>query len=243
MTVKTESPVIGIIISIFTDAGPQVIFNSAENHVPEDQGFNLSIRIMTLIGEEISEDIFGPLPIPSNEDYLCLAYAFFVKSTFTTDPRLNKRPSVICIIFKRQLKRIMSHAHGLILSYLSNVTPDIFITEDDFEKEKMKEIDSRLTALISTNPIRIYRVSKNQLIEHIDPVMIPSDAYVVADLEKKTLFVLYDQHLSPVRKRNVSIMIDSLNEKEYRRGFSKRIVDSEEEKEQLFNFFGLKKNI
>ena len=243
MTVKTESPVIGIIISIFTDEGPQVIFNSAEKDVSEDQAFNLSIRIMTLIGEEISGDIFGPLPVPSNEEFLCLAYAFFVKSTFTTDPRLNKRPSVICVIFKRRLKRIMSHAHGLILSYLSNVTPDVFKTEDDFNQEKMKEIDTRLTALISTNPIRIYRVLKENLIEHIDPIMIPSDAYVVADLEKKTLFVLYDQHLSPVRKRNVSIMIDSLNEKEYRRGFSKRIVDSEEEKEQLLNFFGLKRNL
>ncbi|PWI48707.1 hypothetical protein CEE45_05715 [Candidatus Heimdallarchaeota archaeon B3_Heim] len=241
MTVKTESPVVGIIISIFTDAGPQVIFNSAEKHVSEDQAFNLSIRIMTLIGEEISGDIFGPLPVPSNEEFLCLAYAFFVNAMFTIDPRLNKRPSVICVIFKRQLKRIISHAHGLILSYLSNVTPDIFKTEEDFIQDKMKEIDSRLTALISTNPIRIYRVSKDKLIEHIDPVMIPSDAYVVADLEKKTLFVLYDQHLSPVRKRNVSIMIDTLNEKEYRRGFNKRIVDSEEEIEQLLNFFGLKR--
>ncbi len=243
MSTKTESPVIGITISIFTDAGPQVIFNSAEKHVSEDQAFNLSIRIMTLIGEEISGDIYGPLPVPSNEEYLCLAYAFFVKSTFTTDPRLNNRPSVICVIFQRQLKRIVSHAQGLILSYLSNVTPDIFQTEDDFIPEKIKEIDTRLTALISTNPIRIYRVSKDKLIEHIDPVMIPSDAYVVADLEKKTLFVLYDQHLSPVRKRNVSIMIDSLNEKEYRRGFNKRIIDSEEEKEQLLNFFGLKTKI
>jgi hypothetical protein len=54
---------------------------------------------------------------------------------------------------------------------------------------------------------------------------------------------MYDQHLSPVRKRNVSILIDGLNEKEYRRGFNKRIVDSEDEAEQLLNFFGLKKNI
>jgi hypothetical protein len=137
----------------------------------------------------------------------------------------------------------MSHAHGLILSYLSNGTPEMFKSEDDFTLEKMREIDTRLTALISTNPIRIYRVSKDKLVEHIDPVMIPSDAYVVADLEKKTLFVLYDQHLSPVRKRNVSVLIDSLNEKKYRRGFNKRIVDSEEEKEKLLNFFGLKRNM
>ncbi len=198
---------------------------------------------MTLIGEEISGEIFGPLPVPSKEEFLTLAYAFFVNSTFTTDPRLSKRPCVICVIFKRQLKRVISHAHGLILSYLSNVTGEVFKTEEDFQKEKMVEIDNRLTALISTNPIRIYRVSNNDLIEHLDPLMIPSDAYIVADLEKKILFVMYDKHLSPVRKRNVSILIDSLNEKEYRRGFNKRIVDSEEEAEKLLNFFGLKKNI
>lgn len=243
MNTKTESPIVGVIISIFTDAGPQVIFNSAENQVSEDQAFNLSIRIMTLIGEEISGDIFGPLPVPSNEELLTLAYAFFVESTITSDPRLSKRPCVICVIFKRHLKRIISHAHGLILSYLSNVTSNVFKNEEDFQNEKILEIDKRLTALISTNPIRIYRVSNDELIEHLDQLMIPSDAYVVADLEKKILFVMYDQHLSPVRKRNVSILIDGLNEKEYRRGFNKRIVDSEDEAEQLLNFFGLKKNI
>ncbi len=50
----TDSPVVGVIISIFTDAGPQVIFNSAEKQVSEDQAFNLSIRIMTLIGETMN---------------------------------------------------------------------------------------------------------------------------------------------------------------------------------------------
>jgi hypothetical protein len=242
-TAKTESPVVGIIVSMFTDAGPVVTFNSANSHVSEDQAFNLSIRIMTLIGEEISGDIYGPLPVPSNEDYLCLAYAFFVESTFTTDPRLKKRPSVICVIFKRQLKRIIAHAQGLILSYLSNTVIDIFKTEEDFQKEKMAEIDQRLTALISTNPIRIFRISGDRLIDHLDPIMIPSDAYVVADLEKKVLYIIYDKHLSPVQRRKASIQIDSLNEKEFRRGFTKRIVDSEEEAEKLLNFFGLKQQI
>ncbi|MHA1236196.1 MAG: hypothetical protein ACTSQ9_00870 [Candidatus Hodarchaeales archaeon] len=242
----TESPVVGVIISIFTDAGPQVIFNSAEKQVSEDQAFNLSIRIMTLIGETMnltSGEIYGPLPVPSKEEYLCLAYAFFVDSTFTTDPRLKKRPSVISVIFRKELRRIVSHAHGLILSYLSNSVPRLFINEEDFIPEKMIEIDKRLTDLMTTNPIRIYRVVKEKLIEHLDNLFIPSDAYVVADLQKKTLFVMYDQHLSPVRKRAVSILIDILNEKTYRRGFNKRIVDSEEESERLLHFFGLKKNL
>ena len=246
MNQKTESPVVGVIISIFTDAGPQVIFNSAEKQVTEDQAFNLSIRIMTLIGETMnltSGEIYGPLPVPENEDFLCLAYAFFVDSTFTTDPRLKRRPSVISVIFRKRLKRIVSHAHGLILSYLSNAVPEFFKNEDDFILEKMNDIDKRLTDLMTTNPIRIYRVAKDKLIEHLDNLFIPSDAYVVADLEKKTLFVMYDQHLSPVRKRAVSILIDSLNERTYRRGFNKRIVDSEEEAEQLLNFFGLRKSL
>ena len=238
----TESPVIGIIVSMFTDAGPVVLFNSTDT-ISEDQSFNLAIRIMTLIGEEMSDDIYGPLPVPSNEDYLCLAYAFLVSSTYTTDPRLERRPSVICVIFKRQLKRVVSHAQGLILSYLSNATTDLFKNEDDFTTEKMSEIDHRLTALISTNPIRIYRITNEKLIEHLDSLMIPSDAYVVADLEKKTLFIMYDPTISPVQKRKVSILIDTLNEKEFKRGFNKRIVDSEKEANQLLNFFGLKKQV
>ncbi len=114
------SPVVGIIISSFADAGPQVIYNSAE--VSEDTALNLSIRIMTVIGEEIIYDLYGPLPVPSNDELLCLAYVFRVESTFTTDPRLKERPTVISIIFRRALKREISRAQGLILSYLSQVT-------------------------------------------------------------------------------------------------------------------------
>ncbi len=122
MSNSSELPVVGIILSSFTDAGPQVVYNSAKAQVSEDAALNLSIRIMTVIGEEISRELYGPLPVPSNEDYLCLAYVFRVRSTYTVDPRLSERPTVISIIFKRAFKREISRAHGLILSYLSQAT-------------------------------------------------------------------------------------------------------------------------
>lgn len=243
MAVLTESPIVGIIVSSFTDAGPQVIFNSATIHISEDQALNLSIRIMTLIGEQVSNDIYGPLPVPSNKEYLCLAFVFRVASSHTTDPRLTERLSIICAIFKRALKRDMSRAQGLILSYLSKITSEDLKSEDDLTDEKMKEIHKRLSALITTNPVRIYRIENDTYVEHTGEFYIPSDAYIIADIQKQTLFMIFDSHLSPVRKLQVGILIDLLNENLYKRRFNKRIVDTEDEADRLSNFYGLKKKL
>lgn len=236
-----DQPVVGIIISTFSDAGPEVLFNSAEAQVTEDQALNLSIRIMTLLGERISSnEMFGPLPVPSNDEYLCFAFPFLVESIYTIDPRLKERPTVVCIIFKRSLKREISRAHGLILSYLSQITSKDFKTEDDLKSEKMNEIHKRLSALIATNPVRIYIVEENEILEHTGSLDVPFDAYVIADTQKETLYIIFEEFLSPIRKRQVVILVDALNEKTYRRRLNKQIVDSEEEAMRLLNFYGLK---
>ncbi|MFX1284434.1 MAG: hypothetical protein ACFFB5_12315 [Promethearchaeota archaeon] len=240
MESSSESPVIGIITSSFTDAGPQVIFNSTKDHITEDQALNLSIRIMTVIGEEISKDLYGPLPVPSNDELLCLAYVFRVESTFTTDPRLKERPTVISIIFKRSLKREMSRAQGIILSYLSQMTSKDFKDENDLKPVKMEEIHNRLSALIATNPVRIYMVQDDRIQEHTGTLDMPTDAYVIADMQTNIFYIIFEPYISPLRKRQVVILVDSLNEKTYRRRFNKQIVDSEEEATRLLNFYGLK---
>lgn len=241
METNSESPVVGIITSSFTDAGPQVIYNSTKKQLSEDQALNLSIRIMTVIGgEEIIYDLYGPLPVPSNDELLCLAYVFRVESTFTIDPRLKERPTVISIIFKRALKREISRAHGLILSYLSQVTSKNFKNEDDLKPEKMGEIHNRLSALIATNPIRIYIVEDERIQEHTGSLDVPSDAFVIADMQKKIFFIIFEPYLSPLRKRQAVILVDSLNEKAYKRRLNKQIVDSQEEASRLLNYYGLK---
>lgn len=240
MVFNSESPVVGIIISSFSDAGPQVVFNSTKDQISEDQALNLSIRLMTLLGEQASNEMFGPLPVPSNDEYLCLAFPFRVDSTFTIDPRLKERPTVICIIFKRSLKREISRAHGLILSYLSQMTSKDFKTEEDLKAEKMTAIHRRLSALIATNPIRIYIVEENTIKEHTGSLDVPFDAFVIADVQKEICYIVFEEFLSPLRKRQVVILVDALNEKTYRRRLSKQIVDSSESAERLLNFYGLR---
>jgi hypothetical protein len=240
MVSNSEHPVVGIILSSFTDAGPQVMYNSAKKEVAEDQALNLAIRIMTLIGEQISNEMFGPLPIPANDTYLCLAYPFRVQSIYTSDPRLKERPTVVCIIFKRSLKRDISRAHGLILSYLSQVTSKQFKTEQDLLPEKIDDIHKRLSAMIATNPVQIYIVEEDKIHEHTGSLDIPSDAYIIADVQKGILYIIFEEFLSPLRKRQVVILVDSLNEKTYRRRLNKQIVDSHEDATRLLNFYGLK---
>ena len=239
MSNSSELPVVGIILSSFTDAGPQVLYNSAKAQVSEDAALNLSIRIMTVIGEEISRELYGPLPVPSNEDYLCLAFVFRVQSTYTVDPRLSQRPTVISIIFKRAFKREISRAHGLILSYISQATKEL-INEDDLKTTKVTEIHNRLSALIATNPVRIFIVEDDDIKEHTGSLNVPADAFALADTQKNIIYIIFEKYLSPLRKRQIGTLINSLNEKYYRRRMKKRIVDSEDEATQLLNFYGLK---
>lgn len=238
MTNNSELPVVGIIISSFSDAGPEVVYNTAKTKVSEDQALNLSIRIMTVIGEEMGE-LYGPLPVPSNDEYLCLAYVFRVRSTYTNDPRLSERPTVISIIFKRAFSREISRAHGLILSYLSQTTKD-FKSEDDLTNSKMADINNRLSALIATNPVRIFIVEGNDIKEHTGSLNVPADAFALADTQKNIIYIIFEKNLSPIRRRHIGTLTDSLNEKYYKRRMTKRIVDSEEEATTLLNFYGLK---
>ncbi|MFX0015205.1 MAG: hypothetical protein ACFFB2_10425 [Promethearchaeota archaeon] len=237
---EAESPIIGIIISSFADAGPQVIYNSTKEYISEDHALNLSIRIMTVIGEEISHDLYGPLPVPSNDELLCLAYVFRVESTYTIDPRLKERPSVISIIFRRAFKREISRAQGIISSYLSQITAKNFKKEEDLIFEKMEDIHKRLSALIATNPVVIYIVQDDHIREHTGSLDVPTDAFVIADMQQNVFYIIYEPYLSPLRKRQVVILVDGLNEKTYRRRFNKQIIDSEEEAARLLNFYGLK---
>ncbi|NHJ02862.1 MAG: hypothetical protein EAX86_12065 [Candidatus Heimdallarchaeota archaeon] len=240
MASNSETPIIGIIVSSFSDAGPIVIFNSSKQEISEDQALNLSIRVMTVIGEQSANELYGPFPVPSNDELQCLTYVFRVKSTFTTDPRLSERPTVITIIFKRILKREISRAHGLILSYLSQITLD-FKNEDDLTSENMMDIHKRLSALISTNPVRVYSVENDKIQEHTETLEVPLDAFAIVDLQKSIVYLISGPFTSPIRKRQINILIDTLNEKTYRRRLSKRVIDSEAETLQLLNFYGLKR--
>ena len=237
----TESPIVGIVVSMFTDVGPQVVFNTA-TAVTEDQALNLSIRVMTLLGERAHDyglDLIGPLPVPSNEEYLCLVFSFIVDATFTTDPRLEERPTIICIIFKRSMKREISQAQGLILSYISQQASKEFKTEEDLKnKKKMNDINNRLSSLVSSNPVKIFIVEGNTIREHTGSLHIPHDAFVIADPQKSVLYIVFEDFLSSIRKREIVILVDGINQKRYRRRLKKEIVDSEESTTRLLNFYG-----
>ena len=239
---ETESPVVGIVISMFSDVGPQVVFNTATT-ITEDQALNLSIRVMTLLGERVNafgSDLIGPIPVPSNEEYLCLVFSFIVDATFTTDARLKERPSIICIIFRRSMKREISRAQGLILSYISQQASKEFKTEEDLkDRKKMSDIHNRLSALVSSNPVQIFIVKGKTIQEHTGSLNIPHDAFVIADPKKSILYIVLEGILSSIRKREIVLLVDGINQKKFRRRLKKEIVDSEESATHLLNYYGL----
>jgi len=121
------------------------------------------------------------------------------------------------------------------------VTAKDFKNEDDLKPEKMEDIHKRLSALIATNPVRIYMIQNDLIQEHTGSLDVPTDAYVIADMQTNVFYIIFEPYISPLRKRQVVILVDSLNEKTYRRRFNKQIIDSEEEARRLLNFYGLKR--
>lgn len=232
----------GLVTATFLDIGPQVIFNSLDEELSEDESLNLAIRVMTVIGEELTEEIiYGPFPVPGHEELLCITFAFTVKSIDSSDPRLGLRPTIICILFNKSAKRELSQVMGYITTFLQATTKKEFEFDSDLKKEKMVEIHRKLTSIVSTKPFKVYRLDKEKSTECLDPILNLFDSYMIIDSQKNSYFIIFGDSLSALKKREMIISAGTINEKFHRRRLARRIIDNQDEILGFLSQSGLKR--
>ncbi|MFX0092191.1 MAG: hypothetical protein ACFFBD_10555 [Candidatus Hodarchaeota archaeon] len=212
----------GLVVTIFKDIGPAVIYNSAK--MDEGSAFNLAVKGMTTIGETITKEIYGPFPVPQDEKRRALAFVFTTGATETEDVRIMEfgRTTVFWIIYQEERNRNIKPITGLIKAYLSMLTSRIK-SEADLTETSVGEIDSRLRDIISER-IRVFGVfDAGKYKEFYDDAMLEAtNALIVADENKKVLYVLMlKEGLGPIAKRHINQRAEDINRENYRRGLTK----------------------
>ena len=161
-----------------------------------------------------------------------------VQNTYQLDERLTNLPVMISVIYKQEFKRMMSHAYGLIQSFLRGFTEKEFRYESDLEMSHFARISNVLSSMIATNPVRIYRIENDKISEHIGTMGLTADAYIIGDINQKILYIIFSPDLPILKKRHITTIIDTFNKTQFQFGFSKRIVENYSEVARLERKYG-----
>ena len=234
-----KKPIQGIVVTAFSDMGPKVFYNSVAA-LSESQAMTFGIALMTMLGEyeNIDESLFGPVPVQGHDELLCFTFPLHVKNEYQTDPRLKRLVVNISVIYKHDFKRMMSHAFGLVQSFLRGFAQKEFHYESDLRDDKFIRISTILSSMITTNPIRIYRIDNLRITEHIGTMGLTADAYIIGDINQKILYIVFDPKVSILKKRSITTVIDKFNKDRFQFGFNKRIVEDFDEISRLKSRYG-----
>ena len=231
---ETSDLILGMMVTIFEDWGPQVAYN--ESPLNENNAFNLSIKGMTLLGQTSHDknSIYGPLPVPEHPTLRTLAYPFQVKTKNTDDNRIatHGRSVVLWLFFDNTNQFSIRQSSGLIRSYLNLLTSELN-TDDDINFETMKTINTRLMMILASLKIKVYRVANidNPIIEELldggDVLLSPIIIIVVE--EKAEMVVLMQRKIGPSHRHQFSSKLDEFNKRVFNYKLKKKIVDDPEE--------------
>ncbi|MFX0063922.1 MAG: hypothetical protein ACFFC7_17265 [Candidatus Hermodarchaeota archaeon] len=216
----------GLIVTIFKDIGPYVIFNDTK--LDEGSAFNLAVKGMTTIGETVSKEVYGPFPVPQQDELRALAFVFTIKATNSEDHRILEfgRTTVFWMIYNEEKKRNIIPATGLIKSYLSVLTSRLK-SEDDLTEETLIDIGQKLREMIAER-VKVFGIfEKGEYQEfHDDHLLESANALLVADEDRSILYVLLlKKKLGPLTLRQINQRAEEINRENYKHALRKTEVD------------------
>jgi hypothetical protein len=224
----------GMIVSSFSDSGPNVIFNNTE--LADDEAMILSIKGMTVIGldnpldviDDIEDDEqrratiqqFGPFPIKDRSNLKALAISFVVKAKDSVDTRIQTfgRFCVLFLIYSTEHTRLILDSYGLIEPYFNIISRDINF-DKDLHPTNLSNVFRKMNMLFQGVLPRVFTVTdKGTVKELIGKEIMHRDVYLIADKKKKILFLLLaDPEMSVWRKHDINRAAANLNSHLYRK--------------------------
>ena len=223
----------GIIVSSFSDSGPNIVFNNSE--LGDDEAMILAIKGMTVIGIDnpldVIEDIddeeerraviqqFGPFPIKDRENLKALAISFVVKAEQSEDLRIMTfgRFCVMFLIYNLEHTRLILDSYGLIEPYFTIISKDI-VMDKDLNPTNLSNVYRRMNMLFQGVLPRVFTVTdKGVAKELIGKEIMHRDVFLIADKKKKSLYALIaDPEMSVWRKRQIYRTASNLNSHIYK---------------------------
>ncbi|MBD3189898.1 MAG: hypothetical protein GF308_04610 [Candidatus Heimdallarchaeota archaeon] len=251
-----EPKLIGMILSTFSDTGPQISFNNSP--LDENEAMILAIKGMTVIGLDnpldMIDDIedeedrrasiqqFGPFPIKERTDLRALAISFVVKAEESTDHRIQTfgRFCVLFLIYNLEHTRLILDSYGLIEPYFNIISRDL-VYDTDLNPNNLSSVFRKMNMLFQGVLPRIFTVTDKGVVkELIGKEIIHSDVFLIADKKKKALFVLLpDPEISVWRKRQIYRSASNLNTQLYRKKLTIETITELEEISTLLTRYNL----
>ena len=188
---------VGMIVSSFTDSGPNIIFNNSKLH--DDEAMILAIKGMTVIGldnpldaiEDINNDEerrasiqqFGPFPVKDKENLKALAISFIVKAENSIDRRITTfgRFCVLFLLYNIEYTRLILDSYGLIEPYFHIISKEINY-DKDLNSANLSNVFNKMNMLFQGAIPRVFTVTDKGVIkELIGKEIMHRDVYLIAD--------------------------------------------------------------
>ncbi|NHJ85452.1 MAG: hypothetical protein FK734_08305 [Asgard group archaeon] len=251
-----EPKLVGMIVSSFSDSGPNIVFNNTE--LGDDEGMILAIKGMTVIGldnpldaiDDINDDEqrrstiqqFGPFPIKDRNSLRALAISFVVKAEESSDLRIQEfgRFCVLFLLYNLEHTRLILDSYGLIEPYFNIISRDI-IYDKDLNPAHLSDVFRKMNMLFQGVLPRVFTVTDKGVVkEMIGKEIMHRDVFLIADKKKKCLFVLLaDPEMSIWRKHDINRAASNLNTHLYRKKLKVETITELEEISVLLKRYNL----
>lgn len=244
MEEKVKEPLFaGLVVSVMSDVGPQMMCNIAPPALDEVTLLNLNVQGMTLLGlaDGVPENkLHGPVPVPTTEEYQSLVYSFIVEATVTEDERMQEFgvDSILFILFKANRLREILGSYGIIESLLTRLVKNIKTEDDLADFEKMREILDSLRYASFGLKSRILEVTEDGELKEIIGATPSTPIILIVDVDKHVIFVTpVEDNVSHYYKSMGAKSAMKLNLADYKNAFKIETISSLIEARSLLEKF------
>ncbi len=251
-----DPKLVGMIVSSFSDSGPDIVFNNTE--LADDEAMILAIKGMTVIGldnpldliENIDDDEerrsiiqqFGPFPVKDRETLRALAISFVVKAEESSDHRIRTfgRFCVLFLIYNIEHTRLILDSYGLIEPYFNIISRDINY-DKDLKSSSLNNVFKKMNMLFQGVLPRVFTITDKGVVkELIGKEIMHRDVFLIADKKKKKLHImLADPEMTVWRKHEINRAASKLNSHLYRKKLVAETVTELEEISNLLKRYNL----
>lgn len=201
----------GLIVTMFMDTGPEIVYNSSP--LDFDEALGMILKNLTAIGTNEPQEFgqvtsHGPMPTP-RKMYIALAFLFHLKAKDSGDPRIAHfgRVTVFWIIAKSStIAKYSNVLQQMIrrLLHFYRITNDSDLLKEDITKK----IDEKLR--IVEGGVETYCISEQKTVESfLDPALVPHEApLLLIDKANKQVKILLREEISGIRKTEIRQMVN-----------------------------------
>ncbi|MHA1442320.1 MAG: hypothetical protein ACTSPK_10730 [Candidatus Heimdallarchaeota archaeon] len=213
----------GMLFAMNEDVGPTITVNLSP--LNDREAIATAIQGITAVGmgEGDVQGLFGPLPVPYNNNYRALVFTFRVAATKSDDPEIMEhgRFCALFLIFQKEMLNYIANVFAMIEATLQVYRENYLLREKDLFESSLKVIYDDIISKLKLKPkIRLFTIDNNITVEYEEFRIVMSKESTAIILEKeKTINVYYPKSMEPEKIEHSTKVLNLLNKSEYQSGY------------------------